>query len=495
LLENRPIFVTLGFYDTFHAMYPNCTQQDLRLHELLLLTGRYDPSGGIVCSSRVSRQLFGKVRIKPAIKQWSIRNSVPVRVVKGSSYTGRATVLFPTYPNELADAAVEERVRIFIAKDWRSDLVDFRTGAPCTDNYLRKAREHFSKQISQQAVDSAHPAHDLLVWLNSMPTKGQTKLLKRNMSDVARAILQLPRGKMIPRIDKHGEIYIMPDKDRARYDHNARVLAQMVAYPFVKYKDVDGTPRLYANGLSPLGFSRDIRAIAYDGCWYLDLKSVQLCVLSALSRCERLQSYLATGGSWWDAVLQPCGLSMQYKPTLKIGTYSLSFGAGEGYIRYLLSVGDIGCPGLTRKQVDSFLANEYVAELLKGRNQLLSKIEAEGGMTDAFSRFISLSSTGIGDTEKAARSVLACVCQSYELRIMMAVVDVIKSYSHTNLMGWLHDGVIVSIRRNESVVIRDMRTAVLREIRNISQHLGVCIHTRLEAEKLCKSSATVSLAA
>lgn len=502
---DRPRFVTPELYYGFHDIYRNCTPADLRFHKLLLLTGRYDKSvGGIIAYWEMVRDILGRGRIKDLIECWADRQGIRVYVIPGDRISGKASLVFAEYPPELVDLAREHRVRSE-RREWRQDdLVDFETGRACTEKVLRRAREDYNKIIAEQTADPRHPAADLLNWLNTMPTRAQTELMARNKPHVVEAILSEPRGYREPKCRKgkpllhaDGSPVMGPDHYMARYDHNLRCFSGMHDYPYIRYKTVGGTPRLYSDSLGALSFTRNIREVAYQGCWNLDLKAAHIGILAALGDCAGIQSFLSAKGDWWQKLQQFLGVGPGFKPILKVGTYSIPYGAEVNTIRYNLHQGEFDTPGLPRSKAAQFLENPFIAELLEARERLFAQIIADGGKQDAFGRTITLEQTGRDDPRRAAKSVLACVAQSYELRIMAAVKPVIESDAHTHLVGWLHDGIILRITRNADSMIRSLQSAVDTELATIALEQGYVIHTRLESKELGATtlSAHISIAA
>lgn len=490
----KPIFVTRELYDTFQCYYPDCDERDIMLHKHLLLTGRHDSVvGGIIVSNRLLRGIFShELKSQEALEQWAQRQRIDFDYIPGDRQKGKSGIVFAYYPDELMHIAQSEKFRIYNLREWMEDLVDFATGAQCTAKIIRTARQTYDNIIAKQMADPEHPAAELIKYLNGLSTKTQSIVIRSNMLSVNDAIQALPNGEMVPMYRKNGKPLLRkggtqimgPNRDMARLDHNRRCFRSMLTMPYVRYRSVGGTPRLYTDGVGPLSLSREIRNIAYRGCISADLKSAQLAILSALGNCDKLQSFLKSGKSWWSELIDYLGLLPEQKPILKTATYTICFGGDAGYIKYLLHKGDLDAPGMSWDKAHKFFEHPLVSELMINRDRMIDKIVQDGKMLDAFGREITVEMTGRIDRKSAAKSVLACVAQSYELRIMMSVQPIIAAEKQATMLGWLHDGVLVRITNNADAVIRKMQRAIINTIVDIAVEKGVIICTRLNSELL-----------
>jgi hypothetical protein len=111
----------------------------------------------------------------------------------------------------------------------------------------------------------------------------------------------------------------------------------------------------------------------------------------------------------------------------------------------------------------------------------------QGGVYDAFDPWLTLSETkrwnkenGKYDHATNVRSIMAAVMQSYELRIMMAILPVLKAEKQVYLLYWLHDGVCLHFGNSSKKAqkIRRLQKAVRTEARQLN------VAMELEVEEL-----------
>lgn len=219
------------------------------------------------------------------------------------------------------------------------------------------------------------------------------------------------------------------------------------AQPF--YIPSGNTTRIFSIGASLNGLHHDIRAVMGQDWVTADLKSAQLAIVAQVWGVPTLSDYLASGKGIWKDLTRQVGLDFTppNKKIVKDALYSAVYGAGEERMISDLakSLRDTPKPGA--QAFREFAAHPVVGTLLKARRQQLSRIRKAGGGVDAFGYFLSLEHhevEGHNYQFDNSRSILASISQSYELRLLMPVVEAAMSQKFQGhgftVCQWLHDG-------------------------------------------------------
>jgi hypothetical protein len=138
--------------------------------------------------------------------------------------------------------------------------------------------------------------------------------------------------------------------------------------------------------------------------------------------------------SFWKEISGWLGVGCEHKPTLKRGIYSLCFGMGRAKLRRTLRDGKPGEPGLGKMKAELWFRHPLIQELLEARERITREIEMDGFANDAFGREIQVSRSN------PPHKVAAQIAQSYEMRILKAVLPVVKEERKITIVSWLHDG-------------------------------------------------------
>jgi len=118
---------------------------------------------------------------------------------------------------------------------------------------------------------------------------------------------------------------------------------------------------------------------------------------------------------------------------------------------------------------ETLFRHPLVEQLLQKRDEMLSRIEESGSITDCFGRSIE---TG---EDRDAKSVLAEYMQNAELRVMLPVAETVLDDDEMRFGLWQHDGVTVAPRRRKAWAynqVHEKISAALREgCRNLADAL------------------------
>ena len=443
------------------------------LQTLLFSTFLDEATGWTVLSHEVLAALAGKnphnggFRSEDLLDRFS-REVAPLQFTPACYREGRARTVELQLDDPLREAVAAELERARHRVD--ADLVWFTSGDRCSRRSVgqwQKEREQEAKRAIA-AIPTDHPATKLLRFLNRQPPQTLRKILNKNWANLNAAVEALPRATA---------------QAQRQAGYCDRVVAALAEDQRHRYRSVPHSPRLFAYGASVNQLPRKLRKIALAGTTGLDLRAAQLAIVARLWEVGPLQDFLQSGESFWTHMLGTLKLDEANKPILKRVIYAITFGMGRTAYHRLLSeghrspAGDVLESGIEKKRARSFFAHRLVKALLKGRGEEAKRIRRHGGAEDAFGSWIAIRETG-------APAVMAAVCQSYELRLMLAALPHFQE-GGVSIVSWLHDGVALHFRypSKKPAQIRRIKQAVKQAAKKMS------MHTEFEGENEAKERA------
>jgi hypothetical protein len=178
-----------------------------------------------------------------------------------------------------------------------------------------------------------------------------------------------------------------------------------------------------------------------------------------------------SGQNVWEVLIGRAGLDMSAKPAIKIAIYSIIFGMTQPNLRETLAtkVGWDSC-GKLFDQV-------AVKDLLRARSEYMTSIRLSKGASDADDNWCSLPEPyDSGDV----RTLVSWVIQSFEARIMQAILPTIESDPQNHILSWLHDGATLHLgnaTKKDRQLVR-----MIRDVDAVALRFG--IPTRLDVKQL-----------
>lgn len=316
------------------------------------------------------------------------------------------------------DAALDDGDRVW--------FVDGRSAARAS-KYRHVVRCNEELREIAAEVNESHPAHELITYLNGHPQTVLSRLLRSNWEAMKQAYHALPDGDE-------------GDSKGARQSKLAchRTLHQISDFGRVLYNTADKTPRIYAMGSTINQLPRHIRKITLRGCVEFDVRACQLAIVARLWNLPRLAHFIGQRDkSIWEEFQERVGGGPEYKDLFKRAVYAIVFGMQRRNLHRLLLNGGENMPGLEdREKVRRFLSHGIITELLRERARQLAHLRRNGEIVDAF---------GLVTKKKGRtlRSLMAQQVQSYEMKLMLSVLPLIKSNKNAHIVSWLHDGITV----------------------------------------------------
>jgi hypothetical protein len=403
----------------------------------------------------------------------------------------------------IIDSTILQALKVELQSRNKKVTVFFHDGKVANDANIRIENNERLKAMREwnEAIPPNHPAREVLSHLNyeGEVKKGQTKyksLLKKNWPLVQQAADELQQSGAL---------------NDEKIEWLLRTLAHIEGFWNIYYKWVESSPRIYAGGESIHLLPSRLRKIALAGSWEMDLKACQLAVVASkweipsilealnknLSRNKR-KPFTESQSDIWHELLEYVDLENEkerYKPILKQTVYSIIFGMSKRNVMGRLNEGSYykverfnpitkrfyreitkaqKNEGIGLEKAKALINHPYIEDLFSAREKKKREVQLNGGLKDAFGRELKL------EGEKAARSLLAYVVQSYELKIMLAAFDVIKKNDRIYLHSFLHDGMALEFGNESKRVgeIKNIQAAVNQAAKDEN------IPTELEVKRL-----------
>ena len=349
----------------------------------------------------------------------------------------------------------------------KNDRVHFVSGERVSVRSQRREMKQYDEVLINLArsIDTNPPAYNLMQYL--LNDTYSDKVIRRNMDMAAEYAKRRYIGNKLAYINnilRHLE------------DYGGKI----------RYKPSDKTDRLFARGITALSLPRDVRKIIYSGCWDLDLAAAHLAISAHLWHLPKLHTLLSAGKSPWKDIAAWLEVDVEIaKPTLKVATYGICYGASKTTIESIIRDGDprkIDSIPLGEEAVEAFFEHPIIEELMAGRARQQRIIHAQGRLLDAFGRWIGLpwSTDMQGKQRPNYGSIMSRVAQSHELKIMLQILPIIKANREIHCVAWQHDGCTVAFGDPSKAErwLRQMQEAITSYCRLES------VPTRLEAEEL-----------
>ncbi|MCP2014394.1 hypothetical protein L1280_001531 [Deinococcus sp. HSC-46F16] len=310
----------------------------------------------------------------------------------------------------------------------------------------RLARQEQAEHIAQE-LDANHPAAALLTFLNTQPTTALKRIIASNFDSAVSTVVN------------HPEMLLATKRYNLRLLHDVGQDLGHNPAPLYRPSLGDRTVRLFPVEGSYLSLSRDIRKALLSGCDEFDLNAAQLTLSAHIWKIPSLTAALGDRRLHllgpWALLGQQAGLpiegpirpSFRQKVVLKRAVYALLFGAAEKTVQGYLLEGTEGVPGLTQAQVEQLMGSDLMRDILVARRDRQKQIQAEGGITTVFGKWVPLSP---GKTGRDHRSLMAEEMQAYELYLLKPVVDYLLHIGsdEVTIAAWQHDGFTLHFKDN-----------------------------------------------
>lgn len=324
-------------------------------------------------------------------------------------------------PEWLLSAAKAERRRT------GGQRVEFATGELWTSRKSVKVLGSLRKEAASLAASAGcAETQRLLSYLNDLAPNTFAKILKR-----------LPQAHLAANT-------VRTDSER---QHNLLQAIGQVCQPL--YKPVENSTRVYTLNESFPRLKREVRDVLAADWLKADLASAQLAIAAHIWKVPIVEELLKTEKSIWGELQDWMKLarSAQSKKDLKELMYSLLFGMSR---KNLSAKARQMFPG--RKEPWKRLCQHpVIKEILVARQRQFDTLRSVGFATDAFGRKLQLLAEGrssSGYQKDNASSILAQVAQSWELLLMLPILDLAEAHRGTSgftITMWLHDGVCINV--------------------------------------------------
>jgi len=458
--------VTPEFRSWLHERYPALqvgrkAEAYRRILQYVLFSSFLDEDTGFqVLPATTVARLVGRAPGSGGFSAWSELMVFSERVLDlrvNPHDKGQARTIDPALSEELRTRLLEE-LSARRKRRCGEGLVYFVSGAKVTRNSVETAQREYRHYLDD-LVEHPRADHPALPLLN---------LLNHNRGDSLRAIVNRNWDAMMAYADSLP--IDTPEQFQQRL-YAERCLNAIAEHGVVmRYADSPKTDRIFALGINLNTLPRELRKLALRGTVALDLAAAQLAIVSLLYGCSRLGGFLASGRSFWTEMLTYLGLGDEHKPILKDTIYAITFGMRTENFQTLLAQGVIkkgkriirmcSGEGIGSKLAGKFFRHPLVADLVEGRQRAIAKVYGQGYAEDAWQVKHPLEGG-----RHHVPSLLARVAQSYEVRIMLAMVPIIERNSGVQIVSFIHDGVYLHFtrERDNETLLRKIKTVVSEE--------------------------------
>jgi len=277
---------------------------------------------------------------------------------------------------------------------------------------------------------SDYPAYPLIKLLNNQSQKAIRSIFNRNIDALIEAVLNMP---------------VSTNREEEQRLRSLTLIGRLIDYSQMYYKTSEKTVRVSAVDTTIHLLPREFRKIALTGCHSLDLKSAQLALAARYWKIQPLTDFLekalSSNTSYWDEILTHLKLSPAGKGAIKRATYAMLFGRTRKNLVSKLKEELQRDETLTAEQAGDaakvFLKYPLVRAILQARAQKMNEVISQGGLEDAFGKFIQVTN------REEARSAMALQLQSYEFKLISPILPILESEKRLHVCSWLHDGLSV----------------------------------------------------
>lgn len=267
-----------------------------------------------------------------------------------------------------------------------------------------------------------------------------------------------------------------------------QIFAQVASDPKPRYTSSEAGGRLNpTNGIVTLPAKLRDTVLESVNCVGFDIANAQLSICAELYNLPEAKKLLASGKKPWNTFMEEIELFYKFndkfdvKKLVKMMFYRVMFDGTRWGIAESLSDfgGQWNIEFKTAWHIAGiFLEIPLIKELVEKRDIFLKKIELDGGAFDAYGNWIAISE------ERKARSVAACVAQSFEFKLWVKPVkELCSKHKNVKLVASLHDGFWLSGLSNDQVI----------ELQKLfEQNAGeLGFMTKLEHKDFLKTSSTI----
>ncbi|PIY79349.1 MAG: hypothetical protein COY81_02970 [Candidatus Pacebacteria bacterium CG_4_10_14_0_8_um_filter_43_12] len=371
------------------------------------------------------------------ISDWSYIKS-KTRVVENIAWPDELDVLLHQELNKLPEE--------------KDDPVFFISGEPKNKRKI-KALVELEKAQANSFIETATRNKELLRYLIELNSYRYTRALKN-------VELALDVVKALPIESQGRELKIL-----GRLFDNAQPL----------YKTTKNSVRIFPMYDNLLALKREVRQAITKDWIECDLRSAQLAIVAKLWSLPLVSEFLAEKQSIWAHLSEQLETELTYKLKKALKhefLYPLCFGESKQVLKQVVTEVFEKNMGINNA-FDRLFGLPIMQEIWKGRAKRIQKIYKEWGLRDAFGDWLPMKK----HDKRSAISLLAQEAQSYELSLLLPVLDLAKKSSNNlAIIAWQHDGFSAVCKKNKEIWVPAMKQVV----ENKAKELG--INTILETD-------------
>jgi hypothetical protein len=342
--------------------------------------------------------------------------------------------------------AFEEILRREYLGQWNdTGLVYLVDGSLFNEANFRRIRRE-QKEAAGQLPTFCKEAETIRSYMNNLSSNLFTKALRQNFHCALKASFNLPET---------------PVKDA-----QLRILRHISGQPQPFYfPSAEGhTVRLSTSEAIP-NLKSNVRRALTRGWEEADLRSSQFAICSTLWNVPELLTFLKSGKSLWNHLLDYLKISQdereRAKPVLKRILYATCFGMGRPTLRnrsaYWLVVA-----GLNKKLFQHLQQEPLIAALLEARDAALQTIALTGGAENCYGEWKRVTE------ERQPRDIMAEIAQAWEMKLIYPAFALARETSDFTITIFQYDGFSVHFSRRSD----EWRKKIDESINENAKQLG-----------------------
>ena len=296
-----------------------------------------------------------------------------------------------SFSKEVLDMVEDELVGAISTK--RNGKVYFVSGKPYT-YYLNRKDTNSIEESVNNAVDllDNEVSQQIAAYMNSLPIGLFEEIIEENLDS---ALLEIAH-------------FIEDEEVKSQ---QLAILNGIADQPKVYYRPSknNNTDRLFGYGTNITGLKKEVRKVLTRGWFECDARNLHLAIVAKLWKVESLQSFLASGKSFWNLIQNALETdSVKAKGYIKEATYGLVYGMSKKNLVARLN------EQLGSGMGEKFLEINLIKDILEARTEAMSFYMNTGSIVDAYGKTFKVTKDNI-------LSLMARVCQSYEQKLMLSI--------------------------------------------------------------------------
>ncbi len=331
-------------------------------------------------------------------------------------------------------------------KDERKDRVYFMSG----EKYSKKTTSFFNQMEIEQAKVICRMAKrnkELLDYFNEMSSNRFTRMMHNAYY-------------------AHQEIMKLPLEAQER---ELKILTRLYDFAQPLYQPTKNSVRIFPFSDNVLALKREVRKAMMKDWMECDLKNAQFAIVAKVWGIPEVNEFLKSGQSIWKHLAEALGveLTSEVKDALKHEfLYPVCFGQSKKNL-YISVHEKIELELQIPNAFKTLFNLRLIQAVWKARAKRMEFIFQNFGVLTCFGDWLPLNPK-VRKGEGSAVSLLAQEAQSYELKLLLPVLELAKQSNDALVIAcWQHDGFSAIPKSNDRYWANALQMTVERQARDL----------------------------